>query len=634
MSGIAGVIDFSGRPVDREQAAKMASAMSHRGPDGISTWADSIAAFAHCMLRTTPESLGEHQPLPDEGANLVLAMDGRVDNWEGLRRTLLDDGAVLRDRSDAELVLKAYQRWGADCVRYLEGDFAIAIWDVRRREAFFARDRMGSKPFYYCWTGTALVFASELHAIFDAMPPPRRLNEGMLAELLAGEWLSHDATLWEGILRLPRALALVVGRAGPRLHEYWKPDTDRVITYRSEGEFFEHYRDWLRERVRRLSRSHRSLAFDVSGGLDSSAVFCIAEHLRREGRLLAPDINGYTTTYFADPEADEIEFARAAGRFVGVPIREIPRAVTAPDWYLARASRWRDFPGFPNASTLTEMRRQSVLDGCRVALTGETGDNWLDGSRLYYAEEMSKRRWRSLYDCVRADILAYGLPKTLGWALRYGVFPLLSHRDQAILRRLLGKPVAAPREAYWLTNRLRAALRGRRKPRRSQVGERRPGQRETLDRLDGAFMAQVTERIEFDASLAGIELRHPFHDAAFVELMLAIPERFRLRGNTNKYIHVQALTGFVPAEVLLRKDKADFTHIIVRSIAAIGAELTEATPRRHPDWLVREGVERLLQELGDGSRNAWPIWPLWGIFGCDLVVGESAIHVDHASVAA
>src|SRR3954447_14301980 len=114
MSGIAGVIRFDGAPVEVGAGERMTSAMAHRGPDGVQHWASGSVALGHCMLRTTPESLHERQPLANEDDSVILVMDGRVDNWEELRRGLTARGAVLRTPADAELVLRAYETWGPE----------------------------------------------------------------------------------------------------------------------------------------------------------------------------------------------------------------------------------------------------------------------------------------------------------------------------------------------------------------------------------------------------------------------------------------------------------------------------------------------------------------------------------------
>ena len=292
MSGIAGIIHFDGRPVEPGQVEAMTAAMHYRGPDGINHWRRGNVALGQCMLRTTPESLEETQPLTNEDESLVLVMDGRVDNWEELRRELLGKGAVLRTRADAELVLRAYEVWGRDCLPHIDGDFALVIWDARRQEAFCARDRMGNKPFTYHWTGKTLYFASEQQAILRQPAVAQVLNEDMVAEYLAAQWFSSTETLWQGVLRLEAAHTLVVTPSGPTLNRYWAPDLQASLSFRSDQECAEHYRALLFDVVRRLSRASHPVACEVSGGLDSSAIFAVAETLRRQGQLPAPGAGG------------------------------------------------------------------------------------------------------------------------------------------------------------------------------------------------------------------------------------------------------------------------------------------------------------------------------------------------------
>ena len=217
MSGIAGIVRFDGGSIEPGQIERMVSAMAHRGPDGIDCCARGSVAFGHCMLRTTPESLEETQPLTNEDQSLVLVMDGRIDNWEELRGKLLTQNARLRTRADPELVLRAYEFWGQDCLDHIDGDFAFVIWDARRREAFCARDRMGANPFYYHWDGRRFAFASELHAILSLPWISEELNEGMLAEIISWEEISRDETLWKGIYRLVAARRMLVTSEGTQM---------------------------------------------------------------------------------------------------------------------------------------------------------------------------------------------------------------------------------------------------------------------------------------------------------------------------------------------------------------------------------------------------------------------------------
>ncbi|MDH5223012.1 MAG: asparagine synthase-related protein, partial [Betaproteobacteria bacterium] len=370
MSGIAGIIRFDGAPVEPGLVEKMTSAMDYRGPDGINHWVRGSVALGQCMLRTTPESLEETQPLANEDESLVLVMDGRVDNWEELRRELLARGAVLRTRSDAELVLRAYEAWGRECLAHVDGDFALVIWDARRREAFCARDRLGHKPLHYHWDGKAFAFASELHPLLGLSWVAQAPNEGMVAEYLAWEFHSRDETLWQGILRLVAAHRMVVSKDGPRIDEYWAPDLWADPGFTRDEQYFERYRELLTDAVRRLSRSHRPVAYEVSGGLDSSAVFCIAERLRRDRSLPAPDTLAYTVSFTDDSGANEIEYARAVGAFTGRRIEEAQPTYPSLAWYEARARTYREFPGYPNGAMAFEGMRYAASKESRVVLTG------------------------------------------------------------------------------------------------------------------------------------------------------------------------------------------------------------------------------------------------------------------------
>ena len=633
MSGIAGIIHFDGAPVELGQIEQMTSAMAYRGPDGIKHWTKGSVALGQCMLRTTPESLEETQPLRNEDDSLVLVMDGRVDNWEELRRELLGRGAVLRTRADAELVLRAYEVWGKDCLAHMDGDFALVIWDARRQQAFCARDRMGNKPFHYHWNGRTLVFASELHPIL-ALPWVEEIpNEGMLAEFLSDEWYSRDETLWSGILRLVAAHFMEVGNGEPQPKQYWQPDLWATLPYTKDEEYIDHYRELLFDTVRRLSRSHRPVAIDVSGGLDSSALFCIAERLRRTSQLPAPGIEGYALAFTDDSEANELTYARAVGEYLGVPIHEIPPSTRPLSWYAEQARAYREFPGFPNADMFLGTLEQAA-QGSRVSLTGEGGDHWLQGSRSYYAEELAQGHWATVLDCFRTDAKAVGTRQATAWLIRRGLFPLLSPALQQRLRQLVravrGRSPLALHD--WLTPQMQDELSLRRKLTllSNTQGVRTLGQRGMLETLGSAFDAQITERVERRNAHAGIETRHPFFDHRFIEFAFLTPERLRLQGDRTKVIHRQAMQGVMPPVILERKTKAEFSSVFRAQLDAMQETLTETLPRKRATWLNPQGMARLFENYQNNPHDGSVQWVLWGIYGCDCVypytVSEKSSH--------
>jgi asparagine synthase (glutamine-hydrolysing) len=626
MSGIAGIIRFDGAPVEAEQIKNMTAAMSYRGPDGINHWVRGSIALGQCMLRTTPESLEETQPLTNEDKSLVLTMDGRVDNWEDLRTDLLARGVALRNRSDAELVLRAYEVWGRDCVQHIDGDFALVIWDHRTGEAFCARDRMGNKPFHYYWDGKALVFASEVHPIL-AMPSVRNvLNEGMLAEIIADEWYSRDETLWAGIMRLVAAHTMTVTSRGPITDQYWAPDLWADLPCRTEEDYYEHYRELFFDAVRRLSRSHKSVGYEVSGGLDSSAVFCAAVALRNLDRLPAPGIEGYTIAFTDYAEANEISYARAVAEHVRVPIQEMAPDIKDFSWFVKRADRYNEFPGYPAGSAQTSLYEQAATQGVRVILTGSGGDHFLQGSRAYYAQELALRQWQNLFECFAADAKAFGAAHAGWWLIRHGMLPLLPKSLKTALREVThyfeDKPI---RSGYWLAPQMRDRLQGRRQRSNPVYGNavRHRGQLYLLQALYYPFDAWGRELGERLCASFGIECRHPYVSANFVQFAFATPERLRLRGARDKYIHTQALRAILPPVIRERRIKADFAGLFSERIHTLNQEFTEFLPRDRAEWLDREGIARLLQSYVHNPGEGWQNWVLWNVLGCHLALPQN-----------
>ena len=626
MSGVAGIIRFDGAPVEPGLIERMTAALAHRGPDGIAHWAKGSVALGHCMLRTTPESLEETQPLANEDEGLVLVMDGRVDNWEELRAELIKRGAVLRTRADAELVLRAFEAWGHGCVAHIDGDFAFAIWDARNRTLFCARDRMGHKPFHYLWDGSTLAFASELHPLLDLPWVEEIPNTGMLAEFLAGDWHSRDETLWQDVMRLVAAHRMKVDAAGPRPERYWAPDLWATLPYTRDEDYIEHYRELFADAVRRMSRTHLPLACEVSGGLDSSAVFCMAAHLRGKGQLCAPAIDGYTLAFSGDSDANELAYARAVGDYLGVPIHEIPPTVLPLDRYTDSARSTREFPGFPNGSMGIGLRQRAAGAGSRVMFTGEWGDAWLQGSRAYYAEELAQQNWRALYACIRTDLATAGPRQTAKWLLRHGIAPLLPTLAQRGLRQALRKMRAneTADALFWLSPAMRQAITQRRA--RFQPPHAQPvrsvSQRVLLDMLYSALGSQAMERLDRHAAHAGLEMRHPLGDARIVQLAFSTPERLRLRGDRSKYLHVQAMQGLMPPAILERTTKAEFSVVFRGHLDGMQEHLGETLPRERSEWLSRDGMRRILDVYREKPQFGWPLWILWGIYGSACVFGK------------
>lgn len=211
----------------------------------------------------------------------------------------------------------------------LRASTAISRWSCgtgsEKRGVLRARP-LGQKPFHYHWDGRTLAFASDVHAVLALPWVPQVLNEGMVAEFLANEWLSLDETFWQGVLRLPQAHRMTVDARGPqRLDTFWTPDLHATLPCRTEDEYAERSRGLLFEAVRRMSRTIGPLACEVSGGL--------SELVGASGRRRAPSPRGqtarppsldrYALDFRGDPGADELGYVQSMREHLGIPVHEI-----------------------------------------------------------------------------------------------------------------------------------------------------------------------------------------------------------------------------------------------------------------------------------------------------------------------
>jgi asparagine synthase (glutamine-hydrolysing) len=530
-------------------------------------------------------------------------MDGWLSNWEELRTELLAKGSRLRTRADAELVLRAYEAWGKECLAHIDGDFAFVIWDQAQCEAFCARDRIGNRPFNYYFDGKTLVLASELHPILALPWVPEIPNEGMIAEIISHEWLSKEETIWTSINRLAPSHWMTVSAAGVRRTRYWRPDVTKRLAYKRDEEYFEHYRALLFDTVRRYARSCAPIACEVSGGLDSSAIFSVAEHLRRDSRLPAPGLTGYTLAFHGDERADEVCYAQAVGAHLGLTVSEIPPALPALEWYVENARRIRNIPGYPNGEFHSSIYGIASQCGQRAVLTGVGGDQFLIGSPRYYSEELVQGHLSTLVRCFAADVRAMGTVCALRRFIRYGLAPLAPARVKHLLRPVLGDLAAQSRQgAYWLSPHLRELLNARRQRVKGQpvLATERQTQLRLLQVLDRAFDAFGREIMEIIGSRHALELRRPFYGRAYVEFALATPERLRSVGGRIKFIHCESLKDFLPENVRLRKTKADFTGLFEERGMD---ELWRCYHRERP-------------------RAGWRSSCLWGSLGVALAMGH------------
>ncbi len=544
MSGICGVVNLDGRPADRELLHSMAARMSHRGPNGIRYWAEGPAALAHAALHTTPESLREVQPLISPSGLLCLTFEGRVDNREELKAALEDKSILLRDDTDAELVLGAYELWGEGCAARILGDFAFAIWDGARHYLFCARDILGVKPFYYSCDKGRFLFASELAQILEDPTIGRDVNEGMV-----GEFLSFRVTNREDLVQRDYRLAAHFLVVGPK--SFVNSGTGTSISRNSAlCEAGRVFRSVFRNLPGSRSLPHAKYRTGRGAAKRRTRFLLGLEWRNASSARDLLSARGFETfsNVFPGMGCDETPFIRDVADMWGLHSNIVmPKLDTrkfAEEVRNTGISRPIPGAGFQNDMIEIQARR-----GFRVILTGWGGDDWLAGDEYPHADLLRGFKIHALLQQIRSDRAQLGLARSGSRLLMWGILPLLPRAVRFGLRRIrsatgLGttpwiRPEFAKR--IQLQDRIEATFEGRKFQSYMQKTRYR--------HLVSGWTAFVRELWDRSMARYGIELRHPLADRRVIEFAFALPQERLYRDGRTKIILRSAMRDLLPGSV-------------------------------------------------------------------------------------
>lgn len=614
MSGIAGIVHFDGRPVEPGQVQAMTSAMDFRGPDGINHWISGSVALGQCMLRTTPESLEEVQPLANEDFSLVLVMDGRIDNREELRRNLISRGAQLRSRSDAELVLRAYETWRERCVERLEGDFAFAIVAPHKRKIFIARDHVGVKPIYVWTSDNSLSFASDPHALLKLRGSPRTFNEKIVAQHLQMTFDDLEETLITNVRRLPPASWMQQCPQRSETRRYWHADRGR-IHYRRRQEYVEHFSDVFHAAVKCRIRSPHGIGYYLSGGLDSSTVLSVGATLG----AASSRAKSYSLV-FPGEDCDESDYIRSMNEATGAEGCLLPGLPVPAEYYFSSMSRLKDICDSPNGAMLNALRSAAQHGGIRVLLTGYGGDEWFGKSPYYYSDLLRTLNFSALGNEVAFSRRNGASTADIANALVFrGLAPLTPHHLKRGIRAIRARLQSGKSDTGY-TSIVHHELAYRHPVLQRTESSLRYGNHQTLSYLDSILNSGLNIRgLEIEnrtAAIFGVEERSPFYDKRVIEFAFGIPEDQRSRGPGKSLIR-EAMIGKLPDLVRERRDKAEFSAILAKTL--LMPRMKEALdcprltahgwvdPARLNQARVAFEAEYRGGETGYG-RYAWPLW--------------------------
>jgi len=621
MCGICGVLTVHPAVPDRALLERMRDSIAHRGPDGAGLHLAPGIGLGHRRLSIVDVAHGQ-QPMWSEGRRFVIVYNGEVFNHPTLQPELERAGVHYRTRSDTETVLHLYERLGERAVERMRGMFAFAIWDTLERRLFLARDRYGVKPLYYVHRADGtLIFASEIKALLPALGGRAVLNREVLPDFLANHAPSGDATLFEGIRRLPPGHTLTWRDGRVSIRRYWDIQFADALPAPAAGSaaeraLIEEYRERFTEAVRLRLMSDVPLGMFLSGGIDSAAITATM------ATLVKDPIRTFSVA-FAEREANELEYARLVARAYRTEHREV---VVQPSQFFAELPRllWHeDEPIAHPSSVALYFVSQLASHHVKVVLTGEGSDETLAGYLRYPVTEYNARLGTLYRRCLPAfarrglsGILA-ALPAGSRLRQRAARTFLMRGPDLdelyfdnfAVFGRVAQQQLLAPE--------LRAQLRGidpyaayhealarvRGKPLVSQLlyADVKTYLHELLMKQDQMSMA------------ASIESRVPFLDHPLTEWVAGLPQAMKLRGTTTKWILRQAMEGRLPAPILTRR-KMGFPVPVGAWLRGAWCPLLEeyvTGARARARGLFDAGaVERVVAEHLRGINHSERLWAL------------------------
>lgn len=564
MCGITGAVwTAEQKSIDADLLERMAGVLQHRGPD------DSGSYISECSVREAASgkpgvALGfrrlsiidvasSRQPISNEDGSVRVIFNGEIYNYAALRERLERAGHVFRTRGDGETIVHLYEDVGVECFAHLNGMFAIAIWDARRRQLILARDRCGQKPLVYRRERDRLLFASELKSLLQVPGFPRDIDPTAVDHYLTYQYVPHPHTIFRGVEKLPPGHYAVYKDQQLTVQRYWNPNFS-ATWQGSEAEAIEQLRASLNSSVALRMQSDVPLGAFLSGGVDSSLIVALMQqYATRPVRTFSIG--------FPVKEYDETSYARRVARHLGTDHQEFQ--VTPNGLEILPKLIWHFDEPFADSSAIpTWYVSQLTREHVTVSLTGDGGDELFIGYPRYSATALGTQLdrlgilkpllgaacWQRLPSSARqksklrqfkrfSEALRLSpLERYLDWTCIFNARRRGALYADGFMERLTeGNPVRFL-QATWES--LQA---------RDQVTA------VSLMDLQTYLPCDLMTKVDIASMAHSLECRQPFLDTGLVELAASFPLQWKFRGGRGKRMLAKAFGDLLPASIWSRK---------------------------------------------------------------------------------
>jgi asparagine synthase (glutamine-hydrolysing) len=604
MHAQGGCFSFDGAPVPSALAQALRTGLAESGPDGTGQHTAFGLLMVSCALHVTPEDAHERQPFLS-AAGHVLTWDGRLDNRGALLAALgasTDKSSVV---TDVEIVAAAYTRWGIDGFAKLIGDWSLALWDSHEQRLVLASDYLGVRPLYYHIDARCAMWCSQAGLLAEQCGCLDELEPKYVAGFLM--WgTPPELTPYRGVRSVPSAHAVILDRRGhAQLRRFWDIPTAR-LRYAREADYDDHMVACFTDAVSTRMRTTRPVWSQLSGGLDSSSVTCMAHALIRDGRVPASQLRTVTSTSSSSSEWSERPFVEAVERHCGLSTHYIDvdaRPLIPPPGDSPHHTHW------------SNLITQDLMgaEGARVLLSGRMGDTVMghEVENLEAATEelLAWHPWSYLKQVYEWCLVAQ-LPLAQG--LLHSLVPLMPARLQETFdRRRVTKrhantdPNAATGDDAAMFSLRPEFARSVRVlyPAYAELirGKALPGHRNLVRTI---CRSAVSHRLRPMGGLTRIVLTYPFTHRPLVEFVLSIPSAVLYQPGRSRLLMRRAFASFVPDRILSRFSKGYYAPAELRQLRRVAGSVLPRVSQMHVvqhGYIEPASLTRRLQKLMDGS---------------------------------
>jgi len=563
MSSIFGVFSKHGNSIEQGILSKTMDKLGYWKPDESGIWMDDDLFLGQHTLRTTPESLHERLPFFESENQYCIVSDSRLDYREDIIRQICESWSPNDIITDSDIILRAYHKWGKECVKHLYGDFSFVIWDACNRQLFCARDHFGCRPLFYFNNQDYFAFSTEIKGLLNLPFVPNVLDDNWIVDSLLTIYPNKSTAPYKQISRLEPAHYIAIKSTSLEIKQFWELELNEKYSNLDEKEAALKLRKLLSKSVQNRVRTINDVGIELSGGLDSSSVTAIA---KKYVPLLGKRIVAFTqilpsilqsTTY---PFEDELLLSK---KIVDTFKIDQHRLISGNESgvldAIYRSLKILGYPSIEGYSVMSDSLFSTAKDsGVNVVLSGFGGDQGVTNQAKRYLNDLAREwKWRKLLKEISSG--SKGQEKNIYKILIKKILIAKVPYISLIRKRhvLLGYYRKEKYDSLALNEVYEKCLEAKKRFKEfHKLKDQQSLLEKQRDNIQNNFLSQRIENTFLLAQSARLEYRYPFLDVKLIEFYHSLPSTLKYKNGVGRYIIRKAMEDILPSEICWRDDKS------------------------------------------------------------------------------